>query len=106
MTDDIKDLIRDAQKISDYWFAMCLVFAGYELLFIKWLGERNYEYTILVPRFDFEELQQDFSQGQMQIADAKELGNTNRLLGRIVNDVKRTGRAYVNPDYARLGVTA
>jgi hypothetical protein len=82
-TDDafVTELLRDAQTVSDYWFAMCLVYAGYELLSVKKLGDRKFEYTVLCPRFDFESLTQDFNQGQMQIADARAQGDTNSLLG-------------------------
>jgi hypothetical protein len=96
------ELLRDAQTIFDYWFAMCLIYAGYELVSIKQIGDRKFEYTVLCPRFDFEALKQEFTSGQMQIADARALGNTNSNLGRIVKDISRTGRDYLNPDYERL----
>ena len=102
MKDDfVTELLRDAQTVFDHWFCMCLVYAGYELVSIKHTGDKKFEYTVLCPQFDFEALKQEFTSGQMQIADARALGNTNSNLGRIVKEIRRTG-PYVNPDFERL----
>jgi len=102
MNDDMNDLLKDAQTVLDRWFATCLVYAGYELVSIKPTGDKRFEFTILCPQLDFESLKRDFHSGQMTIADAKALGNTNGSVGRIVNDVRQTGQTYLNPDFERL----
>jgi hypothetical protein len=67
----VTELLRDSQTVFDRWFTTCLVYAGYELVSIKQTSNQRFEYTVLCPRSDFDELKREFNSGLMPIADAR-----------------------------------
>jgi hypothetical protein len=93
-------VLDDRQKTTDYWFAVTLVYAGCDLVTITQKG-RAFEFSVLCPKFDYDEYFNEWHAGQLQIADAKAYAQMATRIGHIIRDVKRTGE-YINEDFRQM----
>jgi hypothetical protein len=62
---------RDTSTTDNIWFASVLVFAGYELCSITEADFGTCIYKVQCPEMDFKQLEQDYQNNSLPLADAK-----------------------------------
>lgn len=97
----LSDIMQDAQRTDDLWFAVCLVYVGCDIVEVD-CTSRQAVFTIICPRMDFEIYQEEFRKGRMQIADAKAFGVAYDQVLWVLRPARQARKVYQNPDFQFL----
>lgn len=62
---------RDVSTTDDIWFASVLIYSGYELCSITEADFGTCIYKVQCPEMDFKQLEQDYQNNSLPLADAK-----------------------------------
>lgn len=90
-------VLNDRQSVFYYTLAIALIYTGCDLVSIT-PRDRNVEFVILCPRFDYDDYRREFEAGEMAVSDVKAFGKTYQHVSRLVRDARRDG-CYINPDF-------
>jgi hypothetical protein len=97
------DVLKDARDVTNFYFALTLVYLGYDLYKIEVNDQNKQVFTILVPEEDQKILLTDYLSGKLAVSDVQELGRTHTRITKILKEMRRDqSNRYVNPDYTHL----
>src|ERR1700683_640501 len=82
---------RDVSTTDDSWFASVLLFVGYELCSITEQDGRQCTYKIQCPQLDFEELESQYRNNELPLADAKSFVDAFNRIVQTQKDYRRRG---------------
>jgi hypothetical protein len=89
---------RDVSTTDDIWFASVLIYSGYELCSITEQDGRQCTYKIQCPQLDFEELESQYRNNELPLADAKSFVNAFNTISQLQKDYRRRGNTqWTNP---------
>jgi hypothetical protein len=99
----LNDVLKDAREVTNFYFALTLIYLGYELYKVEVNDQNKQVFTILVPEEDQNFLLTDYLAGTLAVSDVQELGRTHNRITKILKEMRRDGtNRYVNPDYIHL----
>jgi hypothetical protein len=82
---------RDVSTTDDIWFASVLIYGGYELCSITEADFGTCIYKVQCPEMDFKQLEQDYQNNSLPLADAKAFVDAFNQIVTIQKGYRRRG---------------
>jgi hypothetical protein len=96
------DVFKDARDVTNFYFALTLIYLGYDLYKIE-VVQNKQVFTIIVPEEDQKVLLTDYLSGNLAVSNVHELGRTHNRITKLLKEMRRDGtNRYINPDYIHL----
>lgn len=92
--------LSDVRVVEDITLAITLVYLGYEIYSVRKGQAGRVDFKIVIPELDFLDLQRDFIDGKLAIADAREFGRKHSEVMLKVRYARNVGE-WIDEDLAK-----